>query len=224
MSHHFKWFLALSVTAHAVVLFAWVAPIPEAGNPGQVLLLDVMDKTGQVASLPAIDAENSRRRSGAKAEHPVSTHKPVYTARNQSNAQPVKPDTSTPATQEPGAPAPTDMQAQNPANLAASSPLPSRKESDRHLRASVLELVTTRLDYPVIARSKGWQGIVILELHIEADGLISNLQVNETSGYLVLDQAAVESLQMASIPGARQWLHGHSIDMLIPVEYRLLDS
>ncbi len=131
--------------------------------------------------------------------------------------------TGTPAAQQPLASAPPGRQ-QNSASLAASSPRPSHKESARHLRASVLELVTTRLDYPVIARSRGWQGIVILELHIEADGLISNLQVNETSGYPALDQAAVESLQLASIPGARQWLRGRSIDLLIPVEYRLLDG
>ena len=107
-------------------------------------------------------------------------------------------------------------------NLAASSP--SQEESDRHLRSSVLELVTQRLSYPAIARRKGWQGVVILALHIESDGLISDLHVNETSGYAALDKAAIKSLQLASIPGARQWLHGHSIDMLIPIEYRLLDS
>ena len=88
----------------------------------------------------------------------------------------------------------------------------------------MLELVTQRLSYPAIARRKGWQGVVILALHIESDGLISDLHVNETSGYAALDKAAIKSLQLASIPGARQWLHGHSIDMLIPIEYRLLDS
>jgi len=34
----------------------------------------------------------------------------------------------------------------------------------------------------------------------------------------------MKSLQLASIPGAGQWLHGRSIDMLVPVEYRLLES
>ncbi len=108
--------------------------------------------------------------------------------------------------------------------MPRSSPRPSHEESDRHLRDSVLRLVTQRLSYPAIARRKGWQGVVTLELHIEPDGLISDLQVNETSGYPALDHAAVKSLQLASIPGAGAWLHGRSIDMLVPVEYRLLDS
>jgi protein TonB len=108
--------------------------------------------------------------------------------------------------------------------VAADGPLPGREESDRQLRNGVLELVGQRLSYPVIARRRGWQGVVTLELHIEADGLISGLQVTGTSGYPVLDRAAMEALRLASIPGAAHWLHGRSIDMLIPVEYRLLDS
>ena len=80
MKHHFKWFLALSVVAHAMALFAWVTPIPEASNPGLVLLLDVTDKTGQVASLSAIDTGNRHRIRDTTAEREVPSRKPVDTA------------------------------------------------------------------------------------------------------------------------------------------------
>jgi protein TonB len=220
MRNHFTWFLALSVAAHAILLLAWIAPIPEAGNPGQVLLLDVTDRTGQLASLAAIDSE--KEHSQAASPPPAPRPEPVHTAQRTISKQPV--ETNTQATDTSQADSRNTMESGAAPNLAASSPRPSREESDRHLRSSVLELVTQRLSYPAIARRKGWQGIVILALHIESDGLISDLQVNETSGYPALDQAAIKSLQLASIPGARQWLHGHSVDMLIPIEYRLLDS
>ena len=87
-----------------------------------------------------------------------------------------------------------------------------------------MELITRELTYPAIARRKGWQGVVKLELHIEADGSITHLQVDKTSGYSILDKAAMQCLQLASIPGAAQWLQGHAIDIVVPVEYRLLDS
>jgi outer membrane biosynthesis protein TonB len=58
-------------------------------------------------------------------------------------------------------------------------------------------------------------------LHIESDDHISRLHVTETSGYPVLDQAAISSLQLASVPYAGQWLNGHAIDIMVPVEYRL---
>ena len=107
---------------------------------------------------------------------------------------------------------------------AASNPVLQREETDRHLRNSVMELISQELTYPAIARRKGWQGIVKLELHIEADGSITDLQVEETSGYSILDKAAMRCLQFASLPGAARWLRGQTIDIVVPVEYRLVDS
>jgi TonB family protein len=224
MSHHFKWFLALSVALHAAALVVWIGPLPDAGNPGLVLLLDVTDTTGQTASLPAMDSETRNSQAAVMARHSTPPYEPVYTTHRASSEQAIEMETDPVDTHRPDTPAPENMAAGRAASLAASSPLPSREESDRHLRNRVLQLVTQRLSYPAIARRKGWQGIVTLELHIEADGLISSLHVNATSGYPALDRAAVKALQLASIPGAGQWLHGRSIDMLVPVEYRLLDS
>ena len=87
-----------------------------------------------------------------------------------------------------------------------------------------MDLIAQKLSYPAIARRKGWQGIVRLELHIEADGRISDLHIDESSGYSVLDEAALLSLQLANVPDAAQWLRGRAIDMIVPVEYRLIDG
>ena len=106
----------------------------------------------------------------------------------------------------------------------ASNPVLRTEETDRHLRSSVMELITRELTYPAIARRKGWQGVVRLELHIEADGSITNLHIDQTSGYSILDKAAMQCLQLASIPGAALWLQGQAIDIVVPVEYRLVDS
>jgi protein TonB len=220
MHNHFTGFLALSVAAHVILLLAWTAPTPQAGNPGRVLLLDVADKTGQVAPSALVDSEKEHRQTLSRQPAPLA--EPVHTAQRTIRKEPVEANTQ--ATDTHQADSPDIPETGAAPNLAASSPRPSQEESDRHLRSSVLELVTQRLSYPAIARRKGWQGVVILTLHIESDGLISDLHVNETSGYAALDQAAIKSLQLASIPGARRWLHGHSIDMLIPIEYRLLDS
>ncbi len=87
-----------------------------------------------------------------------------------------------------------------------------------------MQLISHELRYPAIARRKGWQGVVKLNLHIEPDGSITGLQVDETSGYAILDEAAMECLQLASLPGAAHWLQGQAIDIVVPVEYRLIDS
>ena len=98
----------------------------------------------------------------------------------------------------------------------------SRQAAEERLRKSILQLVSSHFDYPVLARRKGWQGIVKLQVHIESDGRISRLQVEQTSGYPVLDRAALQSLQLASVPDAERWMQGQAIDIIIPVEYRLV--
>ncbi|MGB5443160.1 MAG: TonB family protein [Gammaproteobacteria bacterium] len=220
----FKSFLALSVAAHVTVMFAWVAPPPDAGAPGQVLQLDITDRAGETMSPAAIETGSVQQQSPAAAEQADAPVEHVAAALEVSNRPVAGTNPRATDTFQPEAPIAKAVDAQGGGRLAASSALPSRDESDRHLRNSVMQLVTERLSYPAIARRKGWQGVVTLELHIESNGLISDLQVSETSGYAALDQAAVKSLQLASIPGAGQWLRGRSVDMLIPVEYRLLDS
>jgi protein TonB len=114
--------------------------------------------------------------------------------------------------------------AATPAAPAIHNPAPGQQEAERRLRDSVLELIAKQLKYPPIARRKGWQGIVQLELHIEPDGRISRLRIDRTSGYPVLDNAAAHALQFANLPQARQWLGGQAVDLIIPVEYRLLEG
>ena len=108
--------------------------------------------------------------------------------------------------------------------MPAASTTLSPEEQDQHLRACVMNLITRQLSYPAIARRKGWQGVVRLELHIEPDGRISDLHIEQTSGYTVLDEAARQSLQLANIPDAAQWLQGETASIVVPVEYRLIDG
>jgi protein TonB len=228
MNHRLKWFLALSAAVHAAALVVWTATLPDAGRTGQVLQLAVMVNAGQTASTPEADPGIRNSQTAASAKPPAPRDRRNAPARRAGSEPPAGVEADAGATRRARDSAPQDMAATTAAagtsTVAADGPLPGREESDRQLRNGVLELVGQRLSYPVIARRRGWQGVVTLELHIEADGLISGLQVTGTSGYPVLDRAAMEALRLASIPGAAHWLHGRSIDMLIPVEYRLLDS
>jgi TonB family protein len=90
---------------------------------------------------------------------------------------------------------------------------------------SVKEQISARFNYPLLARKRGWEGDVILEIRLEADGRMSNVRIAESSGYTLLDRAALKSARAAeATPGVAHWLAGHHIDILIPVYYRLVDS
>jgi len=47
--------------------------------------------------------------------------------------------------------------------------------------------------YPPLARRRGYAGVVMLAVHVRADGTVSRVAVAESSGYDVLDQAAVDT-------------------------------
>jgi periplasmic protein TonB len=47
--------------------------------------------------------------------------------------------------------------------------------------------------YPRRARRRGWTGVVLLEIHVRADGTVADVEIAETSGHTVLDRAALEA-------------------------------
>jgi protein TonB len=222
ITHNIKWFLGLSVAVHAAALVSWPAPEHQAGHAGRVLLLTVRSHTGETVLQPQKPAETQVQPAtdGPLPQQPVDPS-PVVAATPV--RQPQRGQRTRPPRIEP--PAPASKSTPRPVQAAqATGTTVSREELDQHLRACVMNLVTRQLTYPAIARRKGWQGVVRLELHIEPDGRISGLHIDQTSGYAVLDEAALQSLQLASIPDAAQWLHGEAADIVVPVEYRLIDG
>ena len=52
-----------------------------------------------------------------------------------------------------------------------------------------------RFKYPMMARKRGWQGKVVLALHINLQGNIADIAVKRSSGYKVLDHNAVKTFK-----------------------------
>ena len=222
ITHNLNWFLCLSVAAHAALLTTWQMPVYTPGNSGHALQLSVTPRAGDHREQPSPVTEPAAQATVNDPEAPQPAEKPVarMAASQHRAAVPVRkayPLQTQPETAAIETAAPTAV-------AMASNTVLQRQETDRHLRNSVMELVSRELTYPAIARRKGWQGIVKLELHIQADGSISDLQLAESSGYSILDRAAMQCLQFASLPGAVRWLQGQTIDIVVPVEYRLVDS
>jgi protein TonB len=77
--------------------------------------------------------------------------------------------------------------------------------------------------YPPSAVRRGWQGEVRLGLHIGANGRLSNIRVVHTSGYGILDRAALRSLGKVDVlPEAVALLNGDGLELVLPIHYRLL--
>ena len=227
ISHNIKWFLALSVTVHAAALVAWLPSEHKVGHSGRTLLLAVRNHTGDTVMQPQNPAEDHPQHTTDSMRPQPPVDRPSAVAATPARQQPVEHPAVVQPRIEPATPVPLPALDSTPrpvqATQAASTTI-SREEQDQHLRTCVMDLITRQLSYPAIARRKGWQGVVKLKLHIESDGRISGLHIDETSGYTVLDKAALQSLQLANVPDAAQWLQGETRDIVVPVEYRLIDG
>lgn len=80
------------------------------------------------------------------------------------------------------------------------------------------QALTPRPKYPMMARRQGWQGRVALKALVAPDGRLLEVTLEESSGFAVLDQAAIKTVNrwqlQASSSAASEWIW-------IPVEFRL---
>lgn len=97
----------------------------------------------------------------------------------------------------------------------------SEQGAAARVRARVLNDLARHFYYPSIARMRAWEGRVLLAFRVEQDGLLHAPRLVHTSGFGVLDEAALNSLRkvvrVADAGGPR-------LDMEIPVIYRLTDA
>jgi protein TonB len=78
--------------------------------------------------------------------------------------------------------------------------------------------------YPVIARMRGYEGMVLLAAEIFTDGGVGSLKIKKSSGYEVLDRSAVKAVKTWKFePGARL---GKPVSMWVdvPVKFILKDT
>ena len=93
------------------------------------------------------------------------------------------------------------------------------------LEAQLRDALAPYFAYPMMARRNGWQGQVQVGLRVEADGRLSHVRIAHSSGYRLLDSAALATLnRINAVPKATGWLDGRHFDMVLPIDYRLIDG
>ncbi len=107
----------------------------------------------------------------------------------------------------------------------ASAASPSSEEhkageepTEQALLTAVRLALARHFHYPRMAMRRGWQGEVILAFQLQADGTIVNARIAQSSGYSVLDRAALHAL--GKVNRIRNTLRGNRA-MQLPVIYRL---
>jgi len=99
------------------------------------------------------------------------------------------------------------------------SPFPTRASTATPVReATPLYRRNPVPEYPLIGRKRGYQGTVTLEVLVNREGRVEDLRLSASSGYSVLDQAALTSVKTWLFdPGTRG---GEKVDMWVKVPVR----
>lgn len=226
-----RWPLLLLASAalHAAVLAGWRhTPEPVAALGGErptPMSITLVSLAGRQLSTP--QPPRSKPAAPPTQHPPALPHrhaKATVVARPAPTPHPLAPAT---APRPPAAPAAMTLRTATPPH-----PVAAAETAGGTAHAAALEqLVASRIrgalaryfNYPRRARREGWQGAVVLDFRIDIDGTISAINVARSSGYTLLDRAAVGALtKVGRIPldGALP----HPLELQLPVIYHLEES
>ena len=104
----------------------------------------------------------------------------------------------------------------------AQTSAPVTEEVLKQYRLAILKQASRVSSYPKDALDLGIEGTAVVRLSIDAEGRITSSKVDPSSGYAVLDIAALQMVRkahpLATLPPA---LRGRSFDVTVPVIYRM---
>ena len=211
---------------------AWTAPPPievevDVTAPRPDVVADAVKTSADHSSSQARSQPESTRQS-ARTASPVREVVPA--------AEPVIVDSaavdSAPVSERPSAPvaasAPTPFGAVNTSNAhAAVVPAPvSAPAPPSGIVASAKPRYRSNPapDYPVPSRRRQEEGIVLLNVLVRPDGLPATVSLNRSSGYPLLDRAALDAVNRWTFEPARAAGVPVSSTILIPIRFSLSDA
>ena len=138
---------------------------------------------------------------------PMNESPPVIAAAPKAEAAPtiVAP---TPVVTKPEPPKPTVNQAD--------------LDSARNQYGSALSReIAKHINYPGIAKMRGWQGVVEIDFQLDGNGKILSQKIHTSSGYSVLDNQALEMVKKSSFPIPPEVLKSSTFNVTVPVSFKL---
>lgn len=139
-----------------------------------------------------------------------------------------KPVTETPSLADPGTATEASSQPNpTPAVGDSSSPVPGMDATTLLTEGGASGPVYARNPaplYPELARAQGAEGTVVLKVEVLPSGRCGKLQIAESSGHTMLDEAAAGAVQRWRFRPATRTGTPVSVWVSIPVTFRLVDE
>ncbi len=125
--------------------------------------------------------------------------------------------------QQSAAPISTSASSASTASTSKAEPATSNPEpfTEANFRANYAS--NPKPDYPAIAKSRDWQGKVMLRVQVSADGLSESVRVEKSSGHDMLDDCAVEAVKRWRFIPAKRGETPVASSVLVPINFSLTD-
>jgi TonB family protein len=85
-------------------------------------------------------------------------------------------------------------------------------------------LNATRPAYPLMARMRGYEGIVLLAVEVLTDGSAGEIRIRRSSGYALLDQSALNAVRAWRFEPARTMNTPQVMTVDIPIRFSLKEA
>lgn len=127
-----------------------------------------------------------------------------------------------PAPPMPPAPAPVARPSPVKSAPAKAAPAPSKPQQEKFTPASGANYgYNPKPKYPSIARSRGWEGKVVLNVRVSASGNVEGVSVSSSSGHDVLDDAAVAAVEGWRFVPAKRGDTAVASTVHVPINFKL---
>jgi len=159
----------------------------------------------------SISFANLQRPQAEVEPQPVIKPEPKPAPRARTN-QPEAPAAAKPPVREESVP---------PAPAIETPTSPVRLDAEPDYRADYLN--NPRPPYPLMARRMGYQGTVILNVEVLAEGEAGEVRLEQSCGYRILDEAALQTVKTWHFSPSRRLGQPVTRWFLVPIKFSLKD-
>jgi protein TonB len=207
----------LTVLLLHMVLIAYLRQTSEPETPAEPLVMEVALIAAPAPAKPAPPAPAAAKPTPRPVPaKPIKA--PALPKKTPVFRQPVLKPAPTP---EPAATAETAAPAAPVAAPARPTAAPPKAEAFTEANYRANYKSNPKPEYPRLAKSRGWQGKVLLRVQVTADGRSASVQVQQSSGHKQLDEAAVKAVENWTFLPAKRGDMAVASTVTVPIQFKL---
>ncbi|WP_051911371.1 energy transducer TonB [Methylomicrobium agile] len=224
-------FLGVLLAHGVLIAYLQCAPVPETPAEPLVMAVELLTAPAPQAARPAPPVVQPKpepepvkpKKAPAPPKKPPTVRKPAVPAPAPRPVPAAPPEPTSAAKAETAASAPASTEARPQLPVPAASPAQPKAEpfTEANYRANYKS--NPKPEYPRLAKSRGWQGKVLLRVQVTADGHSAAVAVQQSSGHELLDEAAVEAVRQWTFIPAKRGDAPIASAVTVPIQFKLND-